>query len=106
MATPSRHAFSGVAAACLLAAVAGTGWVSAATADVATSAELAAPNACPQVWPALRGGPPSGAFDGNVSVLVGGSLRVAGAAAGAEGTVVTFGDATFARDVPGATRSA
>jgi choice-of-anchor A domain-containing protein len=46
-------------------------------------------------------GPPSGAFDGNVSVLVGGSLRVGGAALGAEGTVVTFGDAVFARDVPG-----
>jgi choice-of-anchor A domain-containing protein len=41
------------------------------------------------------------AFDGNVSVLVGGNLHVGGAAAGAEGTVVTLGDATFARDVPG-----
>ncbi|HET6939686.1 MAG TPA: choice-of-anchor A family protein, partial [Nocardioides sp.] len=36
-----------------------------------------------------------------MSVLVGGSLKVSGAAAGAEGTVVTLGDATFARDVPG-----
>jgi choice-of-anchor A domain-containing protein len=32
---------------------------------------------------------------------VGGSLHVGGSAAGAEGTVVTLGDAVFARDVPG-----
>jgi choice-of-anchor A domain-containing protein len=44
---------------------------------------------------------PTGSFDGNVSVLVGGNLHVTGASAGAEGTVVTLGDATFARDVPG-----
>jgi hypothetical protein len=36
-----------------------------------------------------------------VSVLVGGSLSVSGAAAGAEGTVVALGDANFSRDVPG-----
>ena len=52
-------------------------------------------------WPTLHAGPPSGTFDGNVSVLVGGSLHVGGAAGGAEGTVVTLGDAVFARDVPG-----
>jgi len=69
---------------------------------VATSAELVAPNACPQAWPTLRVGPPSGAFDGNVSVLVGGNLYVVGSAAGAEGTVVALGGASFARDVPGA----
>ena len=68
---------------------------------MATSSQLVAPDACPVTWPALRVGPPSGAFDGNVSVLVGGSLHVGGAAAGAEGTVVTLGDAVFAREVPG-----
>jgi choice-of-anchor A domain-containing protein len=62
---------------------------------------FAAPDACPPSWPVLHPGPPSGAFDGNVSVLVGGSLRVAGAAAGAEGTVVALGDAIFDREVPG-----
>jgi choice-of-anchor A domain-containing protein len=41
------------------------------------------------------------AFDGNVSVLVGGNLHVAGAATGAEGTVVALGNAVFAREVPG-----
>ena len=68
---------------------------------MATSSALAVPDACPGTWPTLRVGPPSGAFDGNVSVLVGGSLHVGGAALGAEGTVVTLGDAVFARDVPG-----
>ena len=62
---------------------------------------LVATDACPATWPTLRVGPPSGSFDGNVSVLVGGSLNVGGAALGAEGTVVSFGDAIFARDVPG-----
>jgi choice-of-anchor A domain-containing protein len=75
--------------------------VPTATADVATSSALVAVDSCPATWPTLRVGPPSGAFDGNVSVLVGGSLRVGGAALGAEGTVVTLGDAVFARDVPG-----
>jgi choice-of-anchor A domain-containing protein len=102
VATPSRHTFSGTVVACLVAASAGIGWVPAATAvDVATSAELAAPQSCPPSWPALHAGPPAGTFDGNVSVLAGGSLWVAGAASGAEGTVVALGDATFARDVPG-----
>ncbi|HEX5086745.1 MAG TPA: choice-of-anchor A family protein [Nocardioides sp.] len=68
---------------------------------MATSAALAAPDACPPSWPALHAGPPSGSFDGNVSVLAGGSLLVSGGAAGAEGTVVALGDATFARDEPG-----
>jgi choice-of-anchor A domain-containing protein len=67
----------------------------------ATDPAFAAPYSCPPSWPALHAGPPSGAFDGNVSVLVGGNLTVTGAAAGAEGTVVALGDATFARDVPG-----
>ena len=34
-------------------------------------------------------------------MLVGGNLRVGGAAMGAEGTVVALGDAVFAREVPG-----
>ncbi|GAB3247687.1 hypothetical protein GCM10027448_10580 [Nocardioides dilutus] len=46
-------------------------------------------------------GPPGDAFDGNVSVLVGGNLSVAGSAAGAEGIVLAAGNATFARDEPG-----
>ena len=71
------------------------------TAVLATSSNLVAADSCPITWPALHAGPPSGAFDGNVSVLVGGSLHVGGSAAGAEGTVVTLGDAVFARDVPG-----
>ncbi len=74
----------------------------AATAVLATNSKLVATDTCPATWPALQLGPPSGAYDGNVSVLVGGSLRVSGAAAGAEGTVVAFGDAVFAREVPGA----
>jgi choice-of-anchor A domain-containing protein len=61
---------------------------------------FAATDSCPNSWPALHGGPAEH-FDGNVSVLVGGSLRVAGSAAGAEGLVVTLGDAAFAREVPG-----
>ena len=52
-------------------------------------------------WPNLRVGPPSAAFDGNVNVLVGGKLTTSGEAGGAEGTVVTLGDAAFAREVPG-----
>ncbi len=36
-----------------------------------------------------------------MSVLVGGALHVGGAATGAEGTVVAFGDALFALDAPG-----
>jgi len=72
----------------------------AVTAQV-TDAAFVAPQACPPSWPALRLAPHSDNYDGNVSVLVGGSLRVAGAAAGAEGTVVALGDAVLARDVPG-----
>ena len=102
MATLSRHTFSGAVAACLLAASAVIGGVPAATAVLATNSKLVATDTCPATWPALHVGPPSGAYDGNVSVLAGGSLRVTGAAAGAEGTVVTFGDAVFAREVPGA----
>lgn len=101
MATNSRHTFSGAVVAGLVAATAVTGWVPTAKADVATSSQLVAPYACPQSWPTLRVGPPSGAYDGNVSVLVGGNLYVVGAAAGAEGTVVSLGSASFARDVPG-----
>jgi choice-of-anchor A domain-containing protein len=88
--------------ACLLGATVGLGWVSA-TASPATANEptLVAADACPVTWPALRPGPPGDRFDGQVSVLVGGSLRVTGAAAGAEGIVVARGDATFARDQPG-----
>ena len=77
------------------------GGVPAATAVLATSSNLVATDACPATWPALHVGPPAGAFDGNVSVLVGGSLYVGGSALGAEGTVVTLGDAVFAREVPG-----
>jgi choice-of-anchor A domain-containing protein len=85
-----------------LAASAVIGGVQAATAEVlATSSALVAGDACPATWPGPHAGPPSGAFDGNVSVLVGGNLRVAGSAAGAEGTVVALGDALFARDLPG-----
>ena len=101
VATPCRHTFSGAVVACLLAASAVIGGVPAATAVSATSSNLVAADSCPMTWPALNAGPPSGAFDGNVSVLVGGSLHVGGSAAGAEGTVVTLGDAVFARDVPG-----
>jgi choice-of-anchor A domain-containing protein len=88
--------------ACLLGVTVGLGWVPA-TASPATVTEptLVAPDACPVTWPALRPGPPGDRFDGQVSVLVGGSLRVTGAAAGAEGIVVARGDATFARDTPG-----
>jgi hypothetical protein len=58
--------------------------------------------ACPIEWSPLQAGPPSGdAFDGNVSVLVGGNLSVRGSAAGAEGVVVVKGDASFARETPG-----
>jgi choice-of-anchor A domain-containing protein len=78
------------------------GGVPAATAVLATNSKLVATDTCPATWPVLHIGPPSGAYDGNVSVLVGGSLHVSGAAAGAEGTVVTFGDAFFAREVAGA----
>jgi choice-of-anchor A domain-containing protein len=60
-----------------------------------------ASHACPLSWPALHDGPPGDASDGNVSVLVGGNLTVTGAAAGAEGVVVTGGNATFALDAPG-----
>ena len=63
------------------------------TASPLTPARLPGPRCTPARRP--------GAFDGNVSVLVGGSLHVGGSAAGAEGTVVTLGDAVFARDVPG-----
>ena len=101
VATPCRHTFSGAVVACLVAASAVIGGVPAATAVFATSSNLVATDSCPITWPALNAGPPSGAFDGNVSVLVGGSLHVGGSAAGAEGTVVTLGDAVFARDVPG-----
>jgi choice-of-anchor A domain-containing protein len=55
-------------------------------------------------WPALRPGPAGDVSDGRVSVLVGGDLSVSGSAAGAEGIVVAAGDATFARDEPGAYR--
>ena len=102
MATPRRHTFSGAVVTCLVAGAAGLGSVQAATAsDQVTSSALVAQAACPPSWPALRPAPHSDSFDGNVSVLVGGDLWVTGAAAGAEGTVVTLGDATFARDVPG-----
>ena len=102
VATPCRHTFSGAVAACLLAASAVIGGVPAATVQYWRRArQLVATDTCPVTWPALRPGPPSGAFDGNVSVLVGGSLHVGGAAAGAEGTVVALGDAVFAREVPG-----
>jgi Domain of unknown function (DUF5979) len=101
VATPCRHTFSGAVVACLVAATAWLGGVPAADAvSSATSAESVAPDACPPSWPALNGGLPA-AFDGNVSVLVGGSLLVSGAASGAEGTVVTLGNAVFQRDVPG-----
>ncbi len=100
--TPCRHTFSGAVVACLVGASAAIGGVPAATgADLATSSVLVAADSCPTTWPTLRLGPPSGSFDGNVSVLVGGSLHVGGAALGAEGTMVTLGDAVFARDVPG-----
>ncbi len=102
VATPCRHTFSGAVVVGLFAASAWLGGVPAADAvSTATSAEPVAPDACPPSWPALHAGPPTGAFDGNVSVLVGGNLLVSGSAAGAEGTVVALGDATFARDVPG-----
>ena len=102
VATPCRHTFSGAVVACLVAAMAGIGSVqAAAVSDWVTNAAFVAPDACPPSWPALRLGPHSDTFDGNVSVLVGGNLRVGGAAAGAEGTVVALGDATLARDVPG-----
>ena len=102
VATPCRHTFSGAAVACLVAAIAGIGSVQAAAeADPAANSSFVATDACPPTWPVLRPAPHSDAYDGNVSVLVGGNLRVAGAAAGAEGTVVAFGDATFAREVPG-----
>ncbi len=73
----------------------------AAETRTATSAALAGADACPPSWPALRAAPHSETYDGNVSVLVGGNLQVAGAAGGAEGTVVALGNATFARDLPG-----
>lgn len=102
MTTPSRHTISGAVTACLLAATTVFGTVQAA-AETRTAAnpEFAAADACPLTWPALRPGPHSDSYDGNVSVLVGGNLQVSGAAAGAEGTVVALGNATFARDVPG-----
>ncbi len=59
-----------------------------------------ATDACPLSWPALHAGSGNGS-DGNVSLLVGGSLSVRGSAAGAEGVVVARGDATFAREVSG-----
>jgi choice-of-anchor A domain-containing protein len=100
VATPCRHILSGAAVACLVLATAGIGAVAAA-ADLVTDASFVTPDACPPTWPVLRPGPHSDSYDGNVSVLVGGNLQVTGAAAGVEGTVVTLGDATFARDVPG-----
>ncbi len=60
-----------------------------------------AADACPTSWPALHAGPPTDAFDGNVSVLVGGNMIATGAAGGAEGVVVVRGHATFALDAPG-----
>ena len=105
MATLCRHTFSGVLVAGVLAVsvVARPGGVPAASADEATEPQTVASQSCPQSWPALRSAPPPGdAFDGNVSVLVGGNLHVTGSAAGAEGTVVTMGDATFSLDAPGA----
>jgi choice-of-anchor A domain-containing protein len=69
----------------------------------ATDSTFVAQVACPIQWPLLHSGPPAAdAFDGNVSVLVGGNLIVRGSAAGAEGVVVTRGDASFARETPGA----
>jgi choice-of-anchor A domain-containing protein len=100
--TPSRHTISGAVAACLLAATTAFGTVQAAAeTTAATSRELAAPDACPLGWPVLRAAPHSESYDGGVSVLVGGNLQVAGAAGGAEGTVVALGNATFAHDLPG-----
>lgn len=80
----------------------GFGWVSATASQAATTdTTFVASDACPVAWPALRSGPPGDRFDGQVSVLVGGSLSVTGRALGAEGVVVARGDATFARSEPG-----
>lgn len=104
MATFRRRTFSGAIGACLLGVSVGLGWVLAnpSPASAADAAPLAVPgDACPVGWPALRGGDGGGAFDGHVSVLVGGDLRVAGRASGAEGVVVVRGTASVARDEPG-----
>jgi len=70
----------------------------ASAADTTFVAQLA----CPIDWSPLRAGPPAGdAFDGNVSVLVGGNLSARGSASGAEGVVVVHGDANFARETAG-----
>lgn len=102
VATPRRRTYSGAAFACLLGVTVGFGWVPATAHQAsATASALVAADACPVAWPALRSGAPGDWFDGHVSILVGGNLDVAGSAAGAEGTVVARGDATFAHDGPG-----
>ena len=104
MVTPGRHAFSGALLACLVGAVGGIGVAPSAipAAAAAAYAPTATADACPDTWAPLSGSPRDAGLDGNVSVLVGGGLRVTGAAAGAEGVVVARGDATFAREAPGA----
>jgi choice-of-anchor A domain-containing protein len=99
--TPCRHTFSGLAVVTLLATTLAVGSVSGAPAHAEPQSAFAATDACPNTWPALNAGSPADFFDGNVSVLAGGNLLVAGGAAGAEGLVVAQGDATFARDIPG-----
>lgn len=105
VATPGRRTFSGaVVASCLLGATAAFGWVPA-TAQTATAETTAVgAESCPPAWPALRGGSPADQFDGSPSVLVGGNLTVGGGAVGAEGIVVTRGNATFELGAPGAYR--
>ena len=88
--------------ACLLGVPLGLGGVPAAAQQAgATDHVLVAADGCPVTWPALGSGPSGDRFDGHVSVLVGGNLTIAGGAAGAEGTVVAHGDATFVRADPG-----
>lgn len=77
------------------------GSASGAPAQAEPRTAFAATDACPTGWPVLNAGAPGNFFDGNVSVLAGGSLYVAGTAAGAEGLVVALGNAGFARQEPG-----
>ena len=101
MVSPCRHTFSGFSVVFLLAAAVAVGWVAGAPAHAEPHATFAATDACPTGWPTLHTGPPGDHFDGNVSVLAGGNLRVSGDATEAEGVVVALGDATFARETPG-----
>ncbi len=101
MVTPCRHAFSGLSVVALLAATVAIGGFPGASARAEPHSTFAASDACPPGWPPLHLGPPVDTFDGNVSVLAGGNLRVSGDATEAEGLVVALGDATFAREVPG-----